>query len=49
MVLPSLDRAGQIVGEVVLNTYREFYDFVEANKDEALPQFQIFYGESERS
>jgi hypothetical protein len=45
IVLPSLDSGGQINGQVVINSYRQLYDFIDSKKDEALKQFQILYGE----
>jgi hypothetical protein len=45
MTLPSLDREGNINGQLVLASYRQLYDFIDANKDVALRHFQVLYGE----
>lgn len=45
IVLPALNERGQFDGEVSINTYRQFYDFIDANKDLALYHFQVLYGE----
>ncbi len=47
ITLPSLNEAGQVDGQITLHSYREFYDFINANKDIALRYFQIVYGEIE--
>lgn len=47
MTLPILDEAGNVSGSLELRTYREVYDFVEANKERALTYFQRLYGEIE--
>ncbi len=46
--LPRLDENGEIDGKIELTTYRQHFDFVEANKDESLRQFQIHFGELDR-
>lgn len=45
ITVPSLDRAGQINGRMVIGSYRRFYDFIDASKDLALRHFQVLYGE----
>jgi hypothetical protein len=45
MTLPQLDDQRNQAGEVVLNTEREVYDFIDAKKDIALRDFQVIYGE----
>jgi hypothetical protein len=45
MTLPRLDEQRNQVGEVVLNTERQVYDFIDAKKDVALRDFQVIYGE----
>ena len=45
ITLPSVDVHGNVDGEHTLGTYREVYDFIDANKDVALRNFQIVYGE----
>jgi hypothetical protein len=47
IILPSLNEAGQVDGQIALHSYRELYDFIDANKDIALRYFQIVYGETE--
>jgi hypothetical protein len=47
MALPAVDDLGKIGGEVRIETYRQFYDFIEANKDKALYHFQVLHGEVE--
>lgn len=47
MVLPAIDERGNFVGEVRIETYRQFYDFIETNKDIALRHFQVLHGEVE--
>lgn len=42
---PSVDANGDVNGEVSLKTYRQVYDFIETNKDNALKHFQILFGE----
>src|SRR5262249_29690169 len=36
IVLPAVDELGAIRGEVRINSYRQLYDFIDANKDVAL-------------
>jgi len=43
--LPILNDSFEIEGEEIIKTHREYFDFVEANKEKALRQFQILYGE----
>jgi hypothetical protein len=45
MVLPAVNGLGNIEGEVRLESYRQMYDFIAANKDIALRHFQIVHGE----
>lgn len=45
MTLPALDAQGNINGKITLSSYRQLYDFIDANKDVALKHFQILYGE----
>jgi hypothetical protein len=45
IVLPSLDTLGHIAGTTSINSYRELYDFIDANKDLALYHFQVLHGE----
>lgn len=45
IVLPIVNDSFEIEGEEIIRTHREYFDFVEANKDKALKQFQILYGE----
>lgn len=47
MTLPTMDKTGNATGSIALRTYREVYDFVEANKERALAHFQRLYGEIE--
>lgn len=45
MTLPALDSKGNVSGEITLSSYRQVYDFIDVNKDTALKNFQILYGE----
>jgi Restriction endonuclease len=45
MTLPALDSKGNVSGEIILNSYRQVYDFIDVNKNTALKSFQILYGE----
>ncbi len=45
ITLPSLDETGKVSGKITLSSYRQLYDFIDANKDVALRHFQILYGE----
>ena len=47
MTLPGLGEFGNAAGKIELRTYREVYDFVDANKERALTHFQRLYGEIE--
>jgi hypothetical protein len=47
MTLPRLNAQGLHDGTITLRTYREVYDFIEQNKQKALREFQILYGEIE--
>ena len=43
--LPKLAKNGTVVGKIALTTYREYFDFLDEHKYEALRQFQIVHGE----
>ena len=45
IVLPTVDESGAIGGELCINSYRQFYDFIDANKDLALYHFRVLHGE----
>ena len=45
IVLPAVNESGAIGGEVCINSYRQLYDFIDANKDLALYHFQVVHGE----
>lgn len=45
IVLPAVDPCGMFHGEVRINSYRQLYDFIDANKDVALHHFQVLHGE----
>lgn len=45
MTLPKIEPDGAINGEITLNTYRELYNFIDQNKENAFRHFQILYGE----
>lgn len=45
IVLPAVDPRGAFHGEVLINSYRQLYDFIDANKDVALYHFQVLHGE----
>lgn len=45
MKLPVLDIKFEIIGEIVINNDRDYFDFVEHNKDKALQYFQKLYRE----
>lgn len=45
IVLPAVDDHGVVAGEVRLDTYRQLYDFIDANKDLALYHFRVLHGE----
>ncbi|HMD09374.1 MAG TPA: hypothetical protein VKH63_17710 [Candidatus Acidoferrum sp.] len=47
MTVPSLNKAGQVDGQIILHSYRQLYDFIDANKDIALRYFQLAYREIE--
>lgn len=45
VVLPALNKLGHFDGEVTINSYRQLYDFIDANMDDALYHFQVLHGE----
>ena len=45
MTLPALDSKGNVSGEIIPNSYRQVYDFIDVNKNTALKNFQILHGE----
>jgi hypothetical protein len=45
MTIPALDGNGNVDGTITLTSCRQVYDFIDQNKDVALKQFQILYGE----
>jgi hypothetical protein len=47
MTLPHIDGQRNQIGEIVLSTERQVYDFIDAKKDVALRDFQVIYGEIE--
>jgi len=47
ITVPSLNKACQVDGQITLHSYRQLYDFIDANKDIALRYFQLVYGEIE--
>jgi Restriction endonuclease len=47
VTVPSLNAAGEADGEIVIQSYRQLYDFFAANKDAAYRYFQLVYGEIE--
>jgi len=46
IAMPSLDEQGNVDGTTTLDSYRQLYDFIDKNKDIALKDFQILYGEA---
>jgi hypothetical protein len=45
VTLPAVDDRGYFNGEVRIESYRQFYDFLNANKDTAIHHFQVLHGE----
>ncbi len=45
--VPTVNDSFEVEGKEIIKTHREYFDFVEANKDKALKQFQVLYGERE--
>lgn len=45
VVLSVVNKLGRFEGEISISTYRQLYDFIEANKDLALYHFQVLHGE----
>ena len=45
IVLPAVNERGQFDGEISIDTYRQFYDFINVNKDLVLYHFQVLHGE----
>lgn len=45
IVLPRINNLGQFEGQTVIETYRQLYDFMHANRDLALYHFQVLHGE----
>jgi hypothetical protein len=45
MTIPTLDEQGNVNGTTTLVSDRQVYDFIDQNKDMALRQFQIVFGE----
>ena len=47
MEMPKLAENGAVEGTITLTSYRQYFDFLDEHKDEALRQFQIIHGEIE--
>jgi len=47
ITLPRIDENGNEDGTITLATYRQVYDFIDREKDTALRNFQLLYGEIE--
>ena len=47
ITVPRIDHTGNEEGIIVLATYRQVYDFIDREKDVALRNFQLLYGEIE--
>lgn len=45
VTLPAVNELGRFEGKIEIATYRQLYDFIEANKDTALYHFQFLHGE----
>ncbi len=45
LTLPMLDASFAVVGETVLSSYRQFYDFIEAHRDTALARYEALFAE----
>ncbi len=45
--VPTVNDSFEVEGKEIIKTHREYFDFIEANKDKALKQFQVLYGERE--
>jgi|HubBroStandDraft_1064217.scaffolds.fasta_scaffold358640_1 hypothetical protein len=45
MTLPVLNDQLQAIDEVTLYNDRDFFDFIDANKEKAIRQFKILYRE----
>jgi len=45
MTIPIIDDDLKQIGTEQINTYRQYFDIVERDKDKALSHFQILYGE----
>jgi hypothetical protein len=48
LTLPKVNDWFEVVGETIIRTHREYFDFVEAEKDKAFYRYQILFGELER-
>ena len=43
--LPIVNEHYEVEGSVIISTHREYFDFLDHNRDEALRRFQVLYGE----
>jgi hypothetical protein len=43
--VPVINDNLEIVQRCIINTYREFFDFIDKNKEKALKHFKILYRE----
>lgn len=44
-IIPTINDELEIIGEQTISTDRQYFDFVEKNKEKALKHFKILYGE----
>jgi hypothetical protein len=45
IILPAINERGEFEGEIIINGYRQLYDFIESSLPIALYHFQVLHGE----
>jgi hypothetical protein len=45
ITVPIINDNIEVVGTLTIKTYREFFDFIDRNKEKALKHFKIIYRE----
>lgn len=45
--LPKINDLYEIEGTITISSHRQYFDFIEENKDDSLRRFQVLYGELE--
>jgi hypothetical protein len=43
--LPKINDLYEVEGTIFISSHRQYFDFIDANKDDALRRFQVLYGE----